>query len=79
MQTTQNWDECLIYQMEVLLFRDLDSLEKWDNRSPLKLKGKCKIFKLSRNNPRHHSGLEAGKKICGEGLRVQKYTRLDIS
>lgn len=35
------------------LQRDLDKLERWVGKTLMKLKKKCRVLPLERNNPRH--------------------------
>ncbi|PKU45943.1 rna-directed dna polymerase from mobile element jockey-like [Limosa lapponica baueri] len=53
LQTIKYQEEWLIHQ-RVMLLRDLDRLEKWADRNPMKFKqAKCKIVFLGRKNHRH--------------------------
>ena len=50
--------------------RDLDRLEKWADRNPIKFNSeKCKVLHLRRNNPSHQDMLEAN---CLESSFAEK-------
>lgn len=41
------------------VWRDLDRLEKWADRNPMKFNRNCRVLQLGRNSPRYHYPLGA--------------------
>ena len=78
-----NCGQLLIHWSVRLLFRDLNRLETWANRSHIKFKkGKCRVLHLRCNKPKQQDKATcqvAGKQLCRNGQGILMKNRLSVS